>query len=126
TTGRFAEAGSESARLDAQLLIAHALGLSRVELYTQFDKPLARDELAGVRGLIKRRLAGEPIAYILGEQEFWSMALRVDPRVLVPRRDTETLVEVVLAGLAERARPWSILEVATGSGAVALALLREL
>jgi release factor glutamine methyltransferase len=126
TTGRFAEAGIEPARLEAQLVIGHALGLSRVDLYTRFDQPLGKDELARTRELIKRRLAGEPTAYLIGSQEFWSLPLQVDRRVLIPRRDTETLVEHVLGALPDRAAPIALLDVATGAGPVALALAREL
>ena len=121
TSGRFAERGIASARLDAEVLLAKVLGLSRVGLYTAFDRPLEEVELGQYRDLIKRRLAGEPVAYLVGEQEFWSLPLHVDPRVLIPRRDTETLVEVARAAGGTR-----IADVATGSGAVALALAKEL
>ena len=121
TSGRFAERGIASARLDAEVLLAHVLKTSRVGLYTGFDKPLEEDELAAYRELIKRRLAGEPVAYLVGEQEFWSLPLSVDARVLIPRRDTETLVEV-----GRRAGGHRVADVATGSGAVALALAKEL
>ena len=121
TSGRFAERGIASARLDAEVLLAHVLKSNRVALYTGFDKPLEEAELAAYRELIKRRLAGEPVAYLVGEQEFWSLPLTVDPRVLIPRRDTETLVEV-----GKRAGGVRVADVATGSGAVALALASEL
>jgi release factor glutamine methyltransferase len=123
TQQRFAERGLPSARLDAEVLLAHALGATRVALYTGFDKPLEEPELARYRELVRRRLAGEPVAYLVGEQEFWSLPLTVDARVLVPRRDTETLVETALR-LAPAAR--RIADVATGSGAIALALATEL
>lgn len=129
TTQRFTDAGIASARLEAQLLLAHVLGCSRVQLYTGFDKPLAEPELAGYRELIKRRLAGEPVAYLLGEQEFWGLPLHVDPAVLVPRPDTETVIEVAVARLRARPDPAaaiSILDLCTGSGAIALALAKEL
>jgi len=121
TASRFAERGLPSARLDAEVLLAHVLKTNRVALYTGFDKPLEEPELARYRELIKRRLAGEPVAYLIGEQEFWSLPLAVDARVLIPRRDTETLVEV-----GKRAGGRRIADVATGSGAVALALATEL
>ena len=127
TAGRFGERGIDSARLDAELLLAHVLGTSRVALYTSFDKPLSVDELARYRELVKRRLAGEPVAYLVGEQEFWSLALHVDEHVLIPRRDTETLVEVALK--AARSLPPGrirLADVCTGSGAVAIALASEL
>jgi len=126
TTERFARAGFDSARLEAQVLIAHALHSTRIGLYTMFDRPLSAEELAGIRELIRRRLDGEPTAYLVGEQEFWSLPFRVDRRVLIPRRDTETLVEVVLAEIGDRARALRIVDLATGSGALAVALAREL
>ncbi len=124
TARRFGERGLPSARLDAEVLLAHVLKTNRVGLYTAFDKPLAADELAAYRELVKRRLGGEPVAYLVGEQEFWSLPLRVDARVLVPRRDTETLVEVGLRRIRSGACR-RIADVATGSGAVALALAVE-
>ncbi len=126
TAQRFSRAGFESPRLEAQVLVAHVLGCDRVGLYTNFDKPLGDDELAACRALIRRRLAGEPAAYLVGEQEFWSLSLRVAPDVLIPRRDTETVVELVLDEVTDRTAKRRVLDVATGSGALALALAREL
>lgn len=126
TTKRFAEAGIDAARLEAQVLLAHALGCTRVQLYTGFDRPLDEDELARARGLIKRRLAGEPVAYLVGTQEFWSLSFAVDERVLVPRHDTETVIQVVLDQVGERQAPWRVLDVCTGSGVLAVTLAREL
>jgi release factor glutamine methyltransferase len=121
TAARFGERGIASPRLDAELLAAHALGLSRVQLYTQFDRPLDVTELAALRALVKRRQGGEPVAYIVGRKEFWSLELRVDGRVLIPRPDSETAVEEVLERAAPGAR---IADVGTGSGAIALALAK--
>lgn len=126
TTKRFAEAGIDAARLEAQVLLAHALGCTRVQLYTGFDRPLDEDELARARGLIKRRLAGEPVAYLVGTQEFWSLSFAVDERVLVPRHDTETVIQVVLDQVGERQAPWRVLDVCTDSGVLAVTLAREL
>ncbi len=126
TTQRFAEAGISSARLEAQLLLAHVLQCTRMQLYTGFDKPLAEAELAGYRALIKRRLAGEPVAYLLGEHEFWGLPLTVDPSVLVPRPDTETVVEVARDTFPDRSVACTVLDLCTGSGAIALALAKEL
>ncbi len=123
TTARFTERRLDTPRLDAEILVAHALGLSRVQLYVQHDRPLLPAELGAIRELIKRRQAGESVAYVVGKKEFWGLELAVDARVLVPRPDTETLVEegrdrLDAAGhAAER-----IADVGTGSGAVALAL----
>lgn len=100
TQGRFVSAGLSSPRLDAELLLCHALGRPRVALYTHHDQPLAPEELAGYRELIRRRLQGEPVAYLVGQREFWSLSLRVTADVLVPRPETEVLVEVALALLA--------------------------
>jgi release factor glutamine methyltransferase len=126
TTKRFTSAGIGAARLEAQLLLAHALGCSRVDLYTGFDKPLGEAELAAYRGLIQRRLAGEPVAYLVSEHEFWGLGLWVDPSVLVPRPDTETAVEVALATRGDRAQPCRVLDLCSGSGAIAIALAKEL
>jgi release factor glutamine methyltransferase len=121
TTARFQERGLDSPRLDAELLAAHAFGLSRVQLYTQFDRPLLAPELAAYRELVKRRQAGEPVAYLTGRKEFYSLDLAVDSRVLIPRPDTETAVEEALARLPENGRA---ADVGTGSGAIALALAK--
>jgi release factor glutamine methyltransferase len=125
TTKRFTEAGIASARLEAQILLAHALACSRMQLYTAFDKPLAEPELASYRELIKRRLAGEPVAYLVGETEFWGMPLAIEPSVLVPRPDTETVVEVARSLRADRTAPCTVLDLCTGSGALAIALAKE-
>jgi release factor glutamine methyltransferase len=106
TTARFEERGLDTPRLDAEILTAHALGLPRVQLYVQFDRPLLPEELAAIRELVKRRQAGESVAYVVGKKEFWGLELAVDGRVLVPRPDTETLVTEALdrIGRAPRAR----------------------
>ncbi|MEZ4400520.1 MAG: peptide chain release factor N(5)-glutamine methyltransferase [Kofleriaceae bacterium] len=127
TTQRFTDAGVVGARLEAQVLLAHALGCSRMQLYTGFDRPLAEAELTAARNLIKRRLAGVPLAYLVGEQEFWSLPFTVTPAVLIPRSDTETVVQLVLDRLgADKARPRRGLDLCTGSGALAVTLAREL
>ncbi len=126
TTQRFTEAGIGASRLEAQLLLAHVLQCSRVQLYTGFDKPLGEEELAAYRGLIKRRLAGESVSYLLGEQEFWGLPFHVDSSVLVPRPDTETVIEVARALRTDRAAPCRVLDLCTGSGAIAIALAKEL
>ncbi len=127
TTGRFERAGVASARLDAQILLAEVLCCTRVALYTSFDAPLADQELATYRGLIERRLEGEPVAYLIGKQEFWSLPFIVDKRVLIPRADTETLVQVALelGDAMATDQVLKVAEVATGSGAVSVALAHE-
>ena len=127
TTARFSQRGLASPRLDAEILAAHALGISRVQLYVQYDRPLEAAELAGMRELVKRRQAGESVAYIIGKKEFFGIELAVDARVLVPRPDTETLVDEALARLAAVVEPPPTLRVAdvgTGSGAVAIAIAK--
>ena len=90
---------TDTARLDAELLIAKGLGVRRLDLYLQFDRPLDEAERNEIRPLIQARGRGEPVAYIVGEREFWSLTFEVDARVLVPRPETEHLVEVALEHL---------------------------
>jgi release factor glutamine methyltransferase len=130
TTTRFSQRGLASPRLDAEILAAHALGISRVQLYVQYDRPLEATELAGMRELVKRRQAGESVAYIIGKKEFFGIDLAVDARVLVPRPDTETLVDEALArlgaigDLGDAPRALRVADVGTGSGAVAIAIAK--
>lgn len=124
TRGYFDDKGLENPRFDAELLVAHGLGITRLQLYTEHDKPLAGDELARIRGLVQRRGKHEPAAYITGERGFWSLDLKVDGRVLIPRPETEQLVERALAFL--KGRPQArVVDVGTGSGCIALALAAE-
>ena len=99
TTGRFEERGLGTPRLDAEVLIAAALDLPRLQLYVQFDRPLAAPELAKIREAVQRRQGGESVAYIVGKKEFFGLDFAVDTRVLVPRPDTETLVDEALGRL---------------------------
>lgn len=115
---------SESPRLDAELLLAKTLGLSRSGLVARGNDALAREREEAFATLIERRLAGAPVAYLTGTREFWSLTLNVTPDVLVPRPETELLVELALQLLpGEQAK--SVLELGTGSGAIALALRSE-
>jgi release factor glutamine methyltransferase len=121
SAGYLSEHGSPTPRLDAELLIGHVLGLPRIELYTNFDRPLAEPELAACRALLERRGRREPVAYILGRWGFHGLDLAVDGRVLVPRPETEVLVERCLALLDGQEAP-RVADVGTGSGAIALAI----
>lgn len=125
TTKRFTDAEVAGARLEAQVLLAHALQCTRMQLYTGFDRPLDEAELAKIRTLIRRRLAGEPLAYLVGDQEFWSLSFEVDPSVLIPRHDTETVISLILEQFRDRTAALRILDVCTGSGILAVTLARE-
>ena len=124
TAGFFGEKGVESPRLSAELLLGHVLELERLALYLRFDQPLNPEERAAFRELVKRRAAGEPVAYLTGQKGFWSLDLSVRPGVLIPRPDTETLVEAVLAEIPEDSEG-RLLDLGTGSGCILLSLLSE-
>ena len=117
----------DSPRATAEILLAYALNMQRIELYMRYDQPLIPSELAAFRSLIRRRLQREPVAYIVGEKEFWSMALRVTPAVLIPRPETECLVEAALRLIphAVGGHRWRVWDIGTGSGAIVLALAKE-
>ncbi len=117
--------GSQSPRLDAELLVGHALGMTRLQLYLDRDRPLNDDELARARELVRRRAAHEPVAYITGKKEFFGYEFIVTPAVLVPRPETELLVEHAVAELDRRfgeQETLRVLEFGTGSGAIAVTL----
>ena len=120
TTDFFSGKGVESARLNAELIVGHALGLKRMQLYLQFERLLTEPELERIRPLVRRRGQREPLAYVLGTAEFCGLTLKADRRALVPRPETERLVEL----LQERCTPAParVLDLGTGSGCIALAL----
>jgi release factor glutamine methyltransferase len=126
TTDYFQRNNVSEPRTSAEVLLAHVLAEDRLFLYLNYDRPMETNELAAYRACIKRRLGGEPNQYITGIQEFWSLPLRVSPDVLIPRPETEVLVEAVLEFLDKDDSNVDILDLGTGSGAIAIALAREL
>ncbi len=152
TTSYLEKKGVESPRLDAELLLGNGLGLSRVSLYVQFDRPLLETELNTIRPLVQRRANREPLAYILGEKEFYSLNFQVSPEVLIPRPETEELVEKGIEHLVDvcesvgageknspreifspaptrdgtTTKPPYLLDLATGSGCILISLLKNI
>jgi release factor glutamine methyltransferase len=125
---RFKSAGIESAELDARMLLGHVLNLDLTGLITAANRPIAADESARLDEFVRRRLAGEPIARIVGAKEFWGLPLQLSATTLVPRPDTETVVELALetqVAVSGLKRPLRIADIGTGSGAILLALLSE-
>jgi len=138
TTDYFGEKGVSEPRASAEVLLAHSLGLSRLDLYLRYDQPLTPEELVGFKALMLRRVKGEPVAYLIGHREFWSLDFQVAPGVLIPRPETEILVSAALeatremlaqqveeGGLTETGPLWG-LEIGVGSGAVVVSLAKEL
>ncbi|MGM0577765.1 MAG: peptide chain release factor N(5)-glutamine methyltransferase [Myxococcota bacterium] len=130
TTGYFEHIGARSARLDAEVLLADVLGMERILLYAHHDRPLTAEERARYREAVKRRGRGEPVQYILGRQEFWSIPFRVEPGCLVPRPETEILVDEALAEARRLQEAGEtalrVADVGTGTGCIPVALATEL
>ena len=129
TTGYLQEKQIENPRMTAEVLLAHQLNIDRVTLYINFDQPLNESEISGYRSLIKRRIQREPLQYITGVQEFWSLDFIVNPQVLIPRPESELLVELAINQLkppnAFENHPPKILDLGTGCGALAISLAKE-
>ena len=126
TTKYFSEKDIDAPRLTAELLLAKSLKKERLYLYTNFSKPLNREELADYKALIVRRGKGEPTAYITGEKEFWSLTFKVNENVLIPRPDSEIIVEKVIETYKNVNEQLLLLDVGTGSGNISVALAKEL
>lgn len=137
TAQYFLQQGIAGARLEAELLLAHSLRQNRVSLYVNYDQPLQPEELAAYRELIKSRVQGQPLAYLTGQREFMSLAFEVSPAVLIPRPETETLVETAVELMRDRVKPTGespvtesptsrIAEAGTGSGVIAVCLAKFL
>ena len=129
SAGYLQNKGSDSPRLDAEILLCHVLGLQRLDLYLQFDRPLSEEEKSEYRQLLSCRGDREPVAYITGEKEFMSLSFHVTPEVLIPRPDTEVLVEESVRLIeewkkAKKVLP-SVFEIGSGSGAISISLLHH-
>lgn len=129
TTGFLKEKGADSPRLDAEVLLADLLGMRRVDLYLNYDRPLDFDELSGYRAMVRRRAVREPVAYIIGKKEFYSLDFMVNRDVLIPRPETELLVDYAVESaiktrFAEKDDLY-IADIGTGSGAIAVTMARE-
>lgn len=126
TKEHFQKKGLDNPRLEAEILLAHLLGIDRMGLYLNYDRPLKAEELTVYREMIQRRQAGEPPAYIVGSKEFWSLSFAVNPECLIPRPETEHLVEEAVRIGRGLEPPLRVLEIGHGCGAVAIALAKEL
>ena len=126
TSQRFAQIEIPTPLLDAQILMCHVLGLQKIDLYTQSNRPLSSSERTALRDFVRRRLAGEPVAYLLGKKEWHDLSLYVDARVLIPRPETESLFDFALEVLkAAQRKPRHVLDLCTGSGCLAVAFAKK-
>lgn len=126
TTQFFKDKKFDSPRLDAELLIAHGLKIERIQIYLKFEQPLEEAQLQVCRDLVKRRIQGEPVAYILGYKEFFGERFSVNSNVLIPRPETEHVVEAALDWAKDKTKAYKILDLGTGSGCIGLTLLKKL
>lgn len=124
-TDFLSEKDVDSPRLSAEMLLSHSLGLKRIELYTNFDKILSQPQLDNLRGLVKRTADKEPISYLTGKKEFYSIELTVGAGCLIPRPETELLVEHAIEFIRSRSGPQSILDLGTGSGCISIAIAKN-
>ena len=124
-TEYFTGKGIDAPRLSAELLLSHVLGLKRIELYTQFDKPVARPELDALRGLVKRAGGHEPVAYLIGKTEFYSLELNITSDCMIPRPETELLVQRAIEFLRTRRGLQFVCDLCTGSGCIAVAVAKN-
>ncbi len=124
-TGFLAEKNIDSPRLSAELLLSHVLSLKRIELYTRFDAVVEQDKLSVLRGLVKRAGQNEPVAYLVGKTEFYSIELDITPDCLIPRPETELLVERAIEFLRTRQGPQLVCDLCTGSGCIAVAIAKN-
>lgn len=125
TSDWFKSRGIESHRLDAQLLLGHVLGMKRLDLYMNFDRPMGEAELARYRDLVKRRGAREPLQHLVGEMPFREIQLKVDRRALIPRQETELIIDLVRKAL-EPGRANSVLDMGVGAGPIYLSIVKEI
>ena len=126
TASYFSDNGSETPRLDAEVLLSHALGCQRIDLYARFDQTPNAEQLAEFRAWVKRRAGGEPVAYLVGEKEFYSLSFSVNHHVLIPRPETEGLVMETIDRIpAGNGQPIRIADVGTGSGIIAVTLAKH-
>jgi release factor glutamine methyltransferase len=126
TTEHLQKKGLDNPRLESEVLLANLLGIDRMGLYINYDRPLTEVERTAYREMIQRRIAGEPLAYVVGYKEFWSMRFSVSPECLIPRPETEHLVEEAVRIGKGLQHPLRVLEIGCGCGAVTIALAKEL
>lgn len=126
TTAFFKDKQIETPRLDAELILAHGLKLERIQLYLRFDQPMSDEELSILRELVRRRASGEPVAYILGYRDFYAYRFEVNSAVLIPRPETEHLIEEAISWAADKKEEsFGIIDLGCGSGCIGLSLLKE-